>query len=338
MRRPRSSVDRRERAASFGDSAAGAASLAASGRHQEAVDAATSALGGASAARQVELLDLRAESWGALGDMTAAEEDAQAMLALARSSRRPALLARALTRIATIEFRSGRARDAANTADDALAAARRAKDPALEAAALFTLGEAQFRLRDLERGARSCVAAARIFKSLGMTQQYGRAMWGVSATRSHQGRGAEADRAAREALAVARRCGDTYGAGNALNMLTFHETDIAKRKSTLSQALAAFEARVPRPPRHGHPQPGAALLRARALPRARRLLAQAGDLYMRTGAKGGLAITQYMLGGPPALPATCLRRASISKARCGSGRQPGRRSRRSSSASGGRPR
>ena len=86
---------------------------------------------GASIGDRIELLDLRAESWGALGNMTAAEEDSQAMLALARSSRRPVLLSRALTRIAIIEIRSGRARDAVKTADDALAAARRAKDPAL---------------------------------------------------------------------------------------------------------------------------------------------------------------------------------------------------------------
>ncbi len=290
---------------------------------------------GASIGDRIELLDLRAESWGALGNMTAAEEDSQAMLALARSSRRPVLLSRALTRIAIIEIRSGRARDAVKTADDALAAARRAKDPALEAAVLFTLGEAQFRMRDLERGARSCVAAARIFKSLGMTQQYGRAMWGVSATRSHQGRGAEADRAAREALAVARRCGDTYGAGNALNMLTFHETDIAKRKSTLSQALAAFE-RAGYLDRQGmviH-NLGLVYFVLGLLPRARRLLAQASDLYMRPEQRAASRQRNTCSAQPPALPTTCPRRASISKMRCDSGRRPGRRSRRSSSASG----
>ena len=65
---------------------------------------------------------------------------------------------------------------------------------------------------------------------------------GMSAARSGQGRVADADRAAREALELARRSGDLYGVGNALNMLTFHEADIAARKVLLQQALAAFEA------------------------------------------------------------------------------------------------
>ena len=42
--------------------------------------------------------------------------------------------------------------------------------------------------------------------------------------------------------ALARSCGDLYGVGNATNMLTFHEPDIASRLRLLQQSLAAFEA------------------------------------------------------------------------------------------------
>jgi GAF domain-containing protein/CheY-like chemotaxis protein/tetratricopeptide (TPR) repeat protein len=295
-KRPRPTSGRRERAAGAGDPAADVASLAAAGRHGQAVDAATSAMEGASVALCIDLLDLRAESRIALGSVGLAKEDADRMLALTRGGRRPALLARALKRAALVEVRSGRARDGIKTAGDALEAARRAKDPALEAACLLVLGEAQFRLRDNERGARSCMAAARAFKRLRLWKQYGRAMWGVSAARSAQGRGDESDGAAAEALQAARRCGDMYGVGNALNMLTFHEVDLAERKRKVTQALAAFQAAgyVDRQGMMTH-NLGLLYFELGLFRRSRRLLLQAADIYKRSGMTDGLATTEWML-------------------------------------------
>jgi hypothetical protein len=60
--------------------------------------------------------------------------------------------------------------------------------------------------------------------------------------RGHQGRAAEGNAAANEALRLCRSCGDLYGAGNALNMLTFHEADLAVAMKRVNLALAEFEA------------------------------------------------------------------------------------------------
>ena len=76
-------------------SAAEVAALAASGRHTQAIEKASAALDAArvAAADRLDLLDLRAESHIALGDLDRATADAQSMLDIARRSKKPALLA-----------------------------------------------------------------------------------------------------------------------------------------------------------------------------------------------------------------------------------------------------
>ncbi|MFO1303894.1 MAG: GAF domain-containing protein [Burkholderiales bacterium] len=296
MSRPRSPAGRRERAARPDDPVAAVALLASTGRHREAVDAATSAMAGASVADRVDLLDLCAESRSALGDLASALDDADAMVTLARRSRRPAQLARALTRRAIIEIRAARSRDALATCEEALAAARRAGDPSAEAYAMTAQGEAYFRLRDLERGVKCALWAARVFKSQGDAKGYGRAMCGVAATRSAQGRVDEADRAAREALVAARRCGDRFGVGNALNLVTFHEGDIAERLRTLKQALEAFESAgyVDRQGVIIH-NLGNVYSELGMTSRARRLYARAASIYRKGGFLGQLGTTAWVL-------------------------------------------
>ena len=278
--------------------AAEIAAHAAAGRHAQAIAAADAALAvpGIAVADRIALLDLSAESRMASGDLSAAAADADAMVDLARRARRPALLAQALVRRAYVEIRKGAPIVARATAEEALATARRAKDRHQEAMALLRLGEAQMRLRDSERAARTCLRAARAFKALGQPLWEGRAMWGVSAARSAQGRGPDADRAARAALALARRCGDAFGAGNALNMLTFHEDDIAACTELLRQALAAFGA-AGYVDRRGMIVHNLALVNFHLglYRRARRLFEQASAIYRQSGAHGGLATTTWML-------------------------------------------
>jgi GAF domain-containing protein/CheY-like chemotaxis protein/tetratricopeptide (TPR) repeat protein len=275
------------------------AAIAGTGRHTQAIAAASAALAGdrLTIADRLDLLDLRAESHIAHGDVDGAARDAEAMVEAARAARRPALIAQALNRRALVEIRSAQSRLALVTADDALQAARRAKSPMLEGIALLRLGEAQFRLRENERATRTCTQAVRTFKALGLPMLQGRALWGLAAALSGRGRSAESDRASREALALARRTGDTFGAGNALNMLTFHEADLAKRMTLLRQALAAFEATgyVERQGVITH-NLGLVYHELGLYRRARRLLRRAGAVYRRTGAIGGsLATTEWML-------------------------------------------
>ena len=295
---PGSQANARTRRPPRESAATAVAAHAAAGRHAQAIAAADAALAApkVAVADRVALLDLRAESLLATGDLAAAAAVAATMVDLARRTRKSVLIAQALVRRAYVEIRSGNPKTALATAGDALVAARNRGDPKQQAMALLRLGEAQFRLRDNERGARTCQQAARAFRALGEPLWEGRALWGMSAARSAQGRGPDTDRAARAALALARKSGDAFGVGNALNMLTFYEADIAKRKDLLRQALAAFEAA-------GYVDRRAMIVHNLALVyhelglyrRARRLLGQAADIYRQTGALGGLSTTTWML-------------------------------------------
>ena len=290
----------RARSAARAPDVATVAAAASAGRHAEAIALAGAALASArvAAADRLDLLDLRAESHIATGSLDAASADADAMLEIARRAKKPAMVAQALNRRAYVEIRSGRAHDALTTAQEAMEAAVRSRQPVLEAIALLRLGEAQFRANAYALAARTCTRAARMFKASGHAAWEGRAWWGVSAARSGQGRVEEGDRAANRALALARRAGDLYGVGNAINMLTFHEPDIAKCMRLLKQALAAFEAAGYAERQGvithnlGNQYSNLGLYR-----RARRLFLQAGDAYRRAGSVGfGLATTLWMLG------------------------------------------
>jgi tetratricopeptide (TPR) repeat protein len=220
------------------------ADLAWAGRHERAIEVAGNALAASDAplATRVDLLDLRAESHLALGNIAFARADAAQMRELADAAKSAPLKARAGNRLALVQMRAGDTKTAVRTAAAALAAARRAKHAPLEAMSLFRLGEVQFRVGASEAAVRSLTRAAAMFDALGDTVNQGRALWALAAGRSNQGRAADANRAAKAALGLAQRCGDRYGVGNALNMLMFNEADIAVRLKLLQQSFAAFEA------------------------------------------------------------------------------------------------
>src|SRR5262245_51510124 len=101
--------------------------LAWAGRHEEAVAAATAALQRKSLAadERMTLLDLRSESFFALGALKRAAAEAQAMKALARAEGDEALLARALCRESFVQTRRGDPRAGVVSATSALRAAER---------------------------------------------------------------------------------------------------------------------------------------------------------------------------------------------------------------------
>src|SRR4029453_2058605 len=101
--------------------------LARSGQHAKAIDLAPAKLkaAGLAVSSRLDLLDLRAESYIALGELTRAGDDAETMLAAARAARNPPFVAQALARRAFVEIRSGKARDAIPTAEAASQAARK---------------------------------------------------------------------------------------------------------------------------------------------------------------------------------------------------------------------
>ncbi len=235
---------RSRRQASVARAADVVADLAAAGRHAQAIAQATAALDGAklAIADRLALLDLRAESHWAQGDLALAAADAQAMRAIAQGSGKAAHLAQAQIRMSLVESRGGRGPDAMATAEQALATARKAGDASLEARALVRLSETYMRMRKSRLALDTARDAVRATAASALVREEGRAWWSVSSAQSLLAAPKAANAAARKALALARKTGDRLGAGNALNMLTFNEPDIAANLRLLKEARNEFAA------------------------------------------------------------------------------------------------
>ncbi|MGC1817565.1 MAG: GAF domain-containing protein [Casimicrobiaceae bacterium] len=278
--------------------AAQIADLAWAGQHAKAIELATSALAAARlpVARKLDLLDLRSESFTARGELERAGADAAAMRELANASGKAALKAQAANRMALIQMRRGEWKSAVRTATAALKDARQSRQKAAEAMSLYRLAEAQFRVSANEPSARNATHAAELFARLDQPALQGRALWALSAARSNQGHAANCNEAAAAALDLARRTGDLYGAGNALNMLMFNEADLATRLKLLTQSLAAFEAA-------GYVERqgvitfnlGIAYMNLGLYRRARRTLRQAKDIYHRAGSTVDASGSEWLL-------------------------------------------
>ncbi len=264
------------------------ADLARTGQHAQAIESASAALAAPrlETAVRVDILDLRAESFVAQGELDRARADAAAMLKLATAAKDPVLKAQALNRQALVQMRKGELKAAIATATAALKSARQSKQSPLIATSLFRLAEAQYREKPGPQVLRNAMEAAELFRTLGDASGQGRALWVVAMYRGYEGRAAEGNRAANDALALCRSCGDLYGAGNALNMLIFHEADLATALRLSSLALADFEAA-------GYIDRQAIVTGNRGITyaslglhrRARRLYLKAGELHRRAGAK-----------------------------------------------------
>src|SRR5450755_33408 len=266
--------------------------LARAGQHAHAIELATSALAAAGPGThaRLDLLDLRAESFIALGDLSRARADADAMVELADGGSNAAFKAQARNRSAIVQTRRGDIKGALATANAALKAARQSKQTLLEAASLYRLAESQFRTRvEYESSARNATRAAKLFHARRRTADEGRALNILAAARNGQSRAAESTQAATAALALCRQAGDLYGSGNALNMLVFNNADLAAQIRLLQQALVDFEAA-------GYLDRqavvtgnlGVAYKELGLYRRARRLMLKAREIHGRTGARASL--------------------------------------------------
>src|SRR5438046_3956313 len=126
-RRPATNQPRlnRDTAAPLGDAIAKARDLARGGQHRKVIEHCSHTLGttrratGSIAAEQMQLLDLRAESYVALGSLDLAAQDAATTLELARAAKSSALKAQALTCKAAVQMRQGELKLAVATASSA---------------------------------------------------------------------------------------------------------------------------------------------------------------------------------------------------------------------------
>ena len=219
------------------------ADLAWAGRHEQAValGSASLQLAGLTAAERIALLDLRAESFIALGQFADAAADSAAMLALARGQRQPALLLQALNQQAMALMRQGAPAAALRAATRAVAIARQSRHRAWLAHSLLRLGETQFRNGQQARALASGQEAARRFEAASDAQGCGRAHWVMGYALSNMGKHALSRAAAERATGLARQAGDEQGLGAALMLQSFSCTDIAERLSLLRQAERSYQ-------------------------------------------------------------------------------------------------
>ena len=193
--------------------------LAWMGQHAAAIELASQELSRSRLKRdlQMDLLDLRAESYIALGKLDRATKDAQAMMKLARSgglngtSRPPTnlqspvsnlLMAQALNRIALVQMRMGDLKAAVKSATTALKAAQQSKQKPLIAESLFRLSEAQYRTQQSEAALETAQKANALFHELGDLSGAGRAHWVLSLAFYRLNRTEDSRRAAYAALEI----------------------------------------------------------------------------------------------------------------------------------------
>jgi hypothetical protein len=105
--------------------------LAWAGQHAQAIELATAALAaaGLSVGSRLDLLDLRAESYIAQGDLERAGADADAMLGLADHARTAAFKAQAQNRKALVQMRKVELKAAVGTVSAALMSERITVEP-----------------------------------------------------------------------------------------------------------------------------------------------------------------------------------------------------------------
>jgi PAS domain S-box-containing protein len=270
--------------------------LAWTGQHAKAIELATQALAAQKIKPpvQMDLLDLRAESYIAQGKLDLAAKDAAAMVKLARIpnlpiSQVPVLKVRALNRISLVQMRQGELTAALKTATAVLKAAQQSKQPPLIAQSLFRLSEAQMRAGQNEPAIKNAEKAIPLFKTAGDNAGAGRAYWSLSLALYNLGRAEDSRHAAHTALELCKQAGDQVGIGNALNALTFTDVDIADNIRHLQQAFQAFETA-------DYAERQAMVLNNSGelydklgfYPSGRRLLSEAADLYRDMGAILGL--------------------------------------------------
>jgi tetratricopeptide (TPR) repeat protein len=274
------------------------ADLAWAGQHAQAIALATVALDGAGLAAddRIDLLERRAESHVAQGELERASEDAAAMIAIAKSCKRVEYRSRAQSLACLVEMRRSDFAAAIARANSALKAARACRKAPLEALGLFRLAEAQFRGAASRAAARNAARAAELYEKLGDPVGQGRASWALAASLRDSGQVEESRKALEAALALARRSGDQYGLGNALNQTSINTADLASCLRLLSQALAAYEASGWLE-RQGAATANLGILYGRLglYRRSRRLTLKAGELYRRTNARGALANSLFVL-------------------------------------------
>lgn len=217
--------------------------LAKTGKHANTIELATQELSAANleSSAQMILLELRCESYIALGKFDLAAADVEAMLTLAGTD--PTLEIRALNYKARVQLSKGDLIEAMQTAETATALARalRPVDPYVLAQSLYGLGETLKNSGKYQSVIQVAKEAISLFEMTGSFMEAGRAYWLMAPSYNVLGNAKKSREAAQTALDLCQQAGDSMGIGNAYNSLSSTDTDIAERIRHYQQAIQAFE-------------------------------------------------------------------------------------------------
>jgi tetratricopeptide (TPR) repeat protein len=193
-----------------------AKTLAWAGQHEKALDLYSRALE-VSALKpelQMDLLDMRAESYIAQGKLDLAAQDADAMHKLAEARKTGSeslyqkLKAQTLNRLTLVQMRRGELKQALDSAVSALKLSEQTKQKSLIAMSLLRLSEARQRTGRSQESIETAQQAIPLFRELGDTTGEGRAVWAASTPYYRLGRVQDSRRASQTSLDLARAAGD----------------------------------------------------------------------------------------------------------------------------------
>ncbi|MCB9146078.1 MAG: GAF domain-containing protein [Anaerolineales bacterium] len=216
--------------------------LAWNGKHAQVVALASQELEKRNLSNylQMDLLDLRAESFIAQGKLDFAMQDANTMSKLAAHI--PVLKAQALNRKALILMRLGEVRKALKASTAALKLAHQTEQKPIIGISLLRLAEAQFRLSLNQQSIETSRKAIQLFKKLGDVALEGRAYWTYSLACFYLNRKQDSRVAALTAIQLGQQVDDQLGLGNAWNVLYLNDTDMADAIQHLQQARKYFKS------------------------------------------------------------------------------------------------
>ncbi|MBL8062028.1 MAG: GAF domain-containing protein [Anaerolineales bacterium] len=212
--------------------------LAWTGQHAAAIDSATGAFAAPKIkpAEQMSLLDLRAESYIALGKLDLAMKDAKAMKKLGTTA---ALNAQALNRLALVQMRTGDLKGAVKSASAALKLKHSSQE--IRAISYFRLSEAQMRTQQTDASIKNAEQAVALYQSIGDLSGMGRSYWVLANNFFDLRKEEECRRYTQRSMELCQQAGDQYGIGNAYNAFSFTLVDLAERIRCSQNALQAFE-------------------------------------------------------------------------------------------------
>ncbi|MCB0193446.1 MAG: GAF domain-containing protein [Anaerolineae bacterium] len=190
---------------------------------------------------EYDLLALRAESYGQLGNLQAQAADLEAMAALAKQMNDAARQIEVIVHQVDVANQLGNSTEAQQVAETAVKLARETGDRKLEADSLTVLGQAWEQLSDYTRAQNCREQALHLYRELDDRSGEAHTLWNLGAIATVTNKTSLARDHLEMALNIYHSLGDRAGEANVLNMLGQTTSDYARQRAYYEQALTIFQ-------------------------------------------------------------------------------------------------